>query len=430
MPYTRWGYEDLPVPANSRPRILLLIPHLGGGGAERVTALLVRGLSAEKYELHLGLITQAQTGGEELPASVHLHALGARRVRAGAFRLLRLVRRLKPDLILSGMAHLNFLVLLLRPFFPHGTSVLVRQNSTVSSALAFGGLPWHTRLLYRLLYPRADRVICQTRPMAEDLARELGLAENRLAVLPNPVDVEEIRNSIGVIQTPGAEQAEEKLDSEGGGGFNPRIKPTISTGVLAPEGYSSSLFHETAAHNSGPHLLAVGRLSPEKGFDLLLRALAQLRRQFPGADLLIAGAGPEEAALKALCRTLGLDPAVRFAGHLARPWSLFPAATLFVLPSRHEGLPNALLEAAAAGLPLVALPASGGVAELLRGQPGVWLAPEISAEALVASLLAALRALQPGERFAHPFVDQFQIALALQAYESLIDRTLEKGRKN
>ncbi len=385
LPYTRWGNEDLPVPANSRPRILLLIPHLGGGGAERVTALLARGLSAEKYELHLGLITQAQTGGEVLPASVHLHALGARRVRTGAFRLLRLVRRLKPDLILSGMAHLNFLVLLLRPFFPRGTRILVRQNGTVSSVLASGRLPWFMRLLYRLLYPRADRVICQTQSMAEDLARELGVAENRLAVLPNPVDVVEIRNSIGP-------------------------NPASLTGP-------------------GPHLLAVGRLSPEKGFDLLLRALAQLRTQFPGADLLIAGAGPEEAALKALCRTLGLDPAVRFAGHVARPWPLFPAPTLFVLPSRHEGLPNALLEAAAAGLPIVALPASGGVAELLRNQPGVWLASEITAEALATSLLAALHALLPGERFVHSFIEDYRIDRAIQAYERMIDQMLKRREK-
>ena len=119
-------------------------------------------------------------------------------MRAGAFRLLRLVRRVKPGLILSGIFHLNFLVLLLRPFFPYGTRVLVRQNGTVSSALAFGGLPWTTRLLYRLLYRRADRVICQTQAMAEDLAQELGLPEDRLAVLPNPVDVEEIRHSIGL----------------------------------------------------------------------------------------------------------------------------------------------------------------------------------------------------------------------------------------
>jgi glycosyltransferase involved in cell wall biosynthesis len=365
----------------------LLIPHLGGGGAERVTALLARGLSSEKYELHLGLITQTATS-EVLPSLVRVHALGARRVRAGAFRLLRLIWRLKPDLIVSGIFHLNFLVLLLRPLFPRGTRVLVRQNGTVSTTLDFGGLPCYTRLLYRLLYSRADRIICQTQSMAEDLACELGVAQNRLAVLPNPVDIEEIRTSIG-------------------------LNPAPQTGP-GPQ----------------PNLMAVGRLSAEKGFDLLLRAMVSVRREFPEASLLIAGSGPEEAALKAERRKLGLDSAVRFASYVDRPWAFFLAATLFVLPSRNEGLPNALLEAAAAGLPIVALPASAGVVELLCDQPGVWLAPEISAEALAASLLTALHALRPGERFAHPFVEAFRMDRALQAYESLIDRTLERDRKS
>lgn len=372
------------MPANSpRPKILLLIPHLSGGGAERVTALLARGLSPEKYELHLGLITQTKTGKDELPSWVQVHFLGARRVRGGAFRLLRLVRRLKPKLILCGMFHLNFLVLLLRPFYPPGTRVLARQNGTVSSALAFGGLPWHSGLLYRLLYRHADRIICQTQSMAEDLVRELGVAEKRLAVLPNPVDVEGIRNA-----------GDRNQDSWTG---------------------------------RGPLLLAMGRLSPEKGFDLLLRAFASVRREFPDASLLIAGAGSEEATLKAESHALGLDEAVVFAGHIDHPWRLFSTATLFVLPSRHEGLPNALLEAAAGGLPIVALPASGGVVDLVRDQSGVWLAAEISAEALAASLLSALRSLRPGERFTHPFVEEFRMDHALQAWERLIDQTLENS---
>lgn len=368
------------MPAIRRPRVLLLIPHLGGGGAERVMAQLARELDDKKYELHLGLLTQAETGRESPPTGVHLHALGVPRVRAGAFKLLRLVRRLKPDLILSGMFHLNFLVLLLRPFFPRGTRVLVRQNGTVSAALAFGGLSWYTRSLYRFLYRNADRVICQTQSMADDFAEELGLPESLIAVLPNPVDVEQIRSFIGV---------------------NP-----------APQ------------NGSGPHLLAVGRLSREKGFDLLLRALALVRNQLPDAHLLIAGTGPEEDALKVECHALGLDSAVRFAGQIERPWKHFPDATLFVLPSRHEGMPNALLEAAAGGLPIVALPASGGIVKLLRDQPGAWLAHEVSAEALASSLLAALQALRPEQRFAHPFVEQFRIGRAIRAYEELIDRAL------
>jgi glycosyltransferase involved in cell wall biosynthesis len=363
-------------------KILLLIPHLGGGGAERVIEILACNLSAQKYELHLGLVTQTKICTKNLPISLTIHPLGASRVRAGAIPLLKLVRQLKPDLILSGMFHLNFLVLLLRPFFPQQTRVLIRQNATVSAALAFGGLPWTTRSLYRLLYRCADCIICQTQAMADDIAAQLHLAVNQLAVLPNPVNVEKIR----------------RYALRG---------PVLWTG-------------------SGPHLLAIGRLSPEKGFDWLLSAFSIIHEQYPSANLVIAGSGPQVSALKVQSSALRLDAAVHFTGTIANPASYFPGATLFVLSSRHEGLPNALLEAAAGGLPIAALPASEGVAELLRDQPGVWLAPQISAEALTASLLAALKSLNSGERFPHHFVEQFRLEHAVEAYESMIDLALDR----
>lgn len=341
------------------PRVLLLIPHLGGGGAEQVTALLARGLSQEKYDLHLGLVTQAALAPGSIPSWVTVHPLGARRVRAGALRLLRLVWRLRPRVILSNMAHLNFLVLLLRPLFPRATRVVVRQNATLSAALACERRPRRTRLLYRLLYPRADRIICPSQAMALDLAREIGIGLARTAVLSNPID------------TAGVEAAQNG--------------PLLWSGP-------------------GPHLLAVGRLAPEKGFDLLLEALAEVHASFPRASLILAGAGPEEDALRRQCARLGLLAAVRFAGYVERPYLFFPGATAFVLTSRHEGIPNALLEAAAGGLPIVALPSSAGVVELLRNSPGAWVASEISAAALASTLLNALVELRPGQRFTHPFL--------------------------
>lgn len=335
-------------------RLLLLIPHLGGGGAEQVTALLARGLSQQKYELHLGLVTRSNNAGIPLPPWVTVHALDAARVRSGAFPLLRLVRQLKPDVILSGMAHLNFLVLLLRPFFPASTHILVRQNGTVSAQLADRDLPRYTRLLYQMLYRHADRVICQSRAMAEDMTGELDLSPDLLAVLPNPIDM---------------------------------------AGIQA--GLQSASSSPPRWTGPGPHLLALGRLSHEKGFDLLLEALATIRRRFPDADLLIAGAGAEETCLKAQCHDLNLDQAVHFAGHLAKPYECFSGATLFVLSSRHEGMPNAMLEAAAAGLAIVAMPSSGGVVDMLRNRPRAWLASEISAPALADALLSALGTLVP-----------------------------------
>ena len=158
-----------------------------------------------------------------------------------------------------------------------------------------------------------------------------------------------------------------------------------------------------------------------KGFDLLLHALAGVREHFPTANLLLAGAGPEEAALKSLCLELGLENVVRFIGHVDRPAEYFAGATAFVLSSQQEGLPNALLEATAAGLPVVALPASQGLVDLIQGQPGIWLAPEVSAKALTDSLLSALHAIQPGQRFTHPFVERFRMESAIHGYEQLID---------
>jgi glycosyltransferase involved in cell wall biosynthesis len=370
-----------------RLAVLLLIPHLGGGGAEQVTALLAMGLSDKKYRLHLGLVTQGVLGVPVFAAHVEVHLLGARRVRGSALPLLLLVRRLKPDVILTNMAHLNFLVMLLRPFFPRATRVLVRQNGTVSSALASADVPGYTRLLYRLLYPRADRVICQSHAMAGDLSRELSMRQERLAVLPNPVDIEAIR--------------------------------AIEKNLPNP-------WSEFGLSSSGPHLLAVGRLAHEKGFDMLLHALVSVRRSFPHANLIIAGTGPEEAALRMLCGELGLEDAVVFAGYVDHPYTYIPNASVFVLPSRNEGLPNALLEAAAGGLPIVALPASQGIVDLLTGQPGVWLAPTIAADSLAAALIAAISTLNPGQRFPHPFIQQFSFDRAIRAYEDLIDSSLRE----
>src|SRR5258708_23917866 len=111
-----------------RSTILLLMPHLGGGGAERVMSHLARALPRDSFEVHLGLVTDRPCAAETLSSGIQVHGIGAQRVLFGAIELLRMVWHLHPDLIISGMFHLNFLVLLLRPLFPRATRVLVRQN--------------------------------------------------------------------------------------------------------------------------------------------------------------------------------------------------------------------------------------------------------------------------------------------------------------
>jgi glycosyltransferase involved in cell wall biosynthesis len=358
-----------------RSRILLLIPHLGGGGAERVASIVASRLDPDKYDVHLGVITGTAAQAGSLPASVTVHVLGTQRVRKSALGIWRLVRRVRPHAILSGMAHLNLLVLLLRPAFPRKTRVLVRQNA---APLKRDAGQW-TPLLYRMLYRTADAVVCQTRQMAHEMARASGSSAN-LHVLANPVDVPAMRTH-------------------------------------AADG-------EKQWTGPGPHLLAVGRLAPEKGFDLLLRAMALLREQFSSADLTILGAGPEEMKLRALVEELAVGEAVRFAGHVTKPEAWFASATMFVSSSRREGMPNALLEAAAAGLPIVATPVEGGLSQLIAAKEGVWLAREISAAALAETMASALKALGTGQRFEHAWIDEFGAERAIAGYEALIDAVL------
>lgn len=359
-----------------RPIVLLLIPHLGGGGAERVFELLLQNLSPVKYDLHLGLVTEVSASSTGIPAHVTVHHLGRRRVRTSALSLLHLVRSVRPAVILSSMAHLNFLVLLLRPLFPPGTQVLVRQNGTVSSMLDDTRARAGTRLLYRYLYPRADYVICQSQAMADDLSRKTGISQKRIAVLHNPIEWP--KRSCSPVYTPSESFA-------------------------------------------GPRLFTAGRLSREKGIDLLLEAVALLLPQFPALQLSVAGRGPEESALRKQSQRLGLETAVHFLGHEPSLESHFALADLFVLPSRHEGMPNALLEAAAAGLPIVSTPACGGIVNLLDGCPGVWIAPEISAPALAHVVSEALATMRPGARIRHQWLQPFRIECAIPAYEALID---------
>jgi glycosyltransferase involved in cell wall biosynthesis len=226
--------------------------------------------------------------------------------------------------------------------------VIVRQNTTVSASLEADVLPWYTRWLYRVLYRFADRIVCQSRAMADDLVAELGITGERLAVLPNPVDFEGIKSLTEPAPWPGL----------------------------------------------GPHLLAIGRLAAEKGFDLLLKTVAEIRSDFPHACLVIVGKGPEETRLKTLATELGIADAVSFAGYVERPWQFYAAADIFVLSSRYEGMPNALIEAIANGMPVVATPASGGLVDLLSGHTNAWLATDVSVAGLAQSLIQAIESLE------------------------------------
>ncbi len=134
-------------------------------------------------------------------------------------------------------------------------------------------------------------------------------------------------------------------------------------------------------------LLAVGRLHPVKGFDILIQAFALLAKYFPAWDLTIVGEGPERASLQAQIDELSLGSQIELVGRVGNIRDWYEASDLYVLSSRTEGLSNTLLEAMACGLPVVAFDCETGPREIVRtGIDGVLVSPAEDPEALAAHL--------------------------------------------
>jgi glycosyltransferase involved in cell wall biosynthesis len=251
---------------------------------------------------------------------------------------------------------------------------VARETNIPSLNLGQSPHPGLFRLLYRLLYPRFDRVVCQSRDMRDDLVENFGLPADRARVIPNPVDADAVR-----------------------------ARAAAGTADLPP---------------GALNLVAAGTLLRQKGFDLLLEALALLP-----ADrfrLTILGQGPLRGDLEDQARHLGLAGRVRFAGFADNPYPWLAGADLFVLSSRYEGLPNVVLEALTLGAPCVAFRCPGGLDEIISdGVNGFLAEPENPAD-----LARAIRqaADNPPDRAAvAASAGRFRVERVVREYEALLE---------
>ena len=141
--------------------------------------------------------------------------------------------------------------------------------------------------------------------------------------------------------------------------YNPVVTPDLQTKAESP------LEHPWFKESEPPVVLAVGRLSEQKAFDVLIQAFSLVRKKRP-ARLLILGEGEDRLALEALILKLGIKQDVELMGFVQNPYAFMAHASLFVLPSRWEGLPTVLIEALYLGMPIVATDCPGGSREILR----------------------------------------------------------------
>lgn len=343
-------------------RPLVLVSGLPVGGAEEVTVQFLRRLNAAGRPVPVCTVTDRHDGApaDELErAGVTRFDLGARRLadpRALA-RLLRLLRREEIDLVHAHGQDASILAAaasLLRP-----TSLLatrhvleeptgsVRERARASLALAALG--------------RADAVVAVSGAVAGRLRASRPVPDGRVRVIHNGIDL---------------------------GRFDPtrleRSRPEIRNSLGVEPGARVVLL---------PAVLREG-----KGHDVLLEALPAVRERIPEVRLLLAGAGEREEALRRRARARDVDDIVRFLGFRNDIPELLAASDLVVLPSLGEAFPTVLLEAAAAGRPVVATEV-GGVPEVVEsGRTGVLVPPDDGPE-LRRALVGILRDEDRARRF-------------------------------
>ena len=137
-------------------------------------------------------------------------------------------------------------------------------------------------------------------------------------------------------------------------------------------------------------IISVGRLTRQKGYDLLLQAIAEIADEMGLFTLDIYGEGEERAALEALCNHLGLSNKVHFCGYVKSIEEAYAASAFYVMSSRYEGFPMVLLEAAACGLPIVSFDCPEGPAILLQNGGGI-VVPREDVHALAQAILRMIQ---------------------------------------
>ena len=300
-------------------RIAFVIPNLGAGGAERVASLLCNEWAAQGHAVTAITFDAAGAGGfYRLDESVALRQIDAVNRRANPVwrvatnlrrrsRLSAILRALAPEVIVAFTTEANVVTLWAGAGL--GVPVVVSERNQPDRP----GLGPLRRAARRLTYPRAAAIVVQTDAIA---AWGRGHFRVPVHVLPNPVRRE--------------------------------AQP-----------------HRGAVQEGEKRLVAVGRLVRQKGFDRLIASFARLASKHLDWKLIIYGEGGERGALEAEIRRLSLGDRIAMPGVQTAMDRVFAETTLFVLPSRFEGYPNVLLEALAAGCPVVATNCPGATAEIL-----------------------------------------------------------------
>lgn len=331
-------------------RTAFYIPNLGGGGAQRVIINLTRGFIDRGHDVDLVVAKAAGPLLDDVPEGVRLVDLDSRGTFGSLPRLVKYIRHERPAAMLSTMSHCNVVAILARWFSGSDMRLVVREANTMTFH-EYRTPSVRERIVYYLmmfLYSRADMIVANSLDTATDLVRHGITDEDRVIVIHNPV---------------------------------------VSGDLL--EKQNAAIDHPWFHDSEIPVVLGIGRLHAQKNYETMIRAFGIVRKD-RAARLVILGEGSERDRLLDIVKELGLEEFVEFHGFVSNPHAFVSRASVLALSSRWEGFGNVLVEALAAGTPVVSTDCPGGPAEILEHGRFGKLVPVGNAEAFADAIINTL----------------------------------------
>lgn len=307
-------------------KILIILPSLNGGGAERLHVNLAKNWHAKGFKVDFALMRRRGELLNLLPVEVGAVDLKAARVRNVVVTLAHYLRSERPNIVIAAMWPLTSATVIAwilagRP----GRLYLSDHNQLSVSVVQELKVPAKfLSLVIFLTYRLASGIISVSKGVKEDLCRLGGIAKDRVRVIYNPAAL----------------------------GISPKRESIRMQQTFWGRGFKY-------------HILSVGTLKVQKDHENLIRAFALLPTRL-NAKLIILGEGPLRLDLEALVLSLGLKDKVSLPGFVVDPYPWFRSADLFVLSSRWEGFGNVLVEALECGVPVVSTDCPSGPAEILE----------------------------------------------------------------
>jgi glycosyltransferase involved in cell wall biosynthesis len=373
-----------------RVRVAFFLSELDAGGAQRTIINVVNSLPADRFAVKLVVGNARGTARSWLTDPSAVVDLDCTHTRNTLWGLRGYLAAEHPDVLFATMIDANIVAALATRMVRQRPGLILRESN---SHRARGDIGFLRRRAVGWAYPRADAVVALSHGVGRELIDDYRLDPARVVTIHNPVDVE---------------------------GWRQRAEAARKT--APPWGNFAG---------DGPVLVATGRLIRQKGFDLLLRALARCQSAGRAARLVIVGEGPERAALNAIAAELGLADRLLMPGFIADSAGWYAHGDLFVLPSRWEGFGHVIVEAMACGLPVVAFDCPYGPVDILGDGEGGILVPQEDVAALartIDDLLGAPETRNRLEAAGLRVADRFSQQRIAMQYARLIDSVANRAR--